>query len=156
MVSCALSRMKSAIPPMRRMSRRRLLQIMGAGAAAIPAASMFGGNSALAAPLARLCDALCPGEGRPACRRTAFEALGSHDALLTLGSPVESLVAQDAFLSSPRGRATVLRRILMAAPMRGRRAMLARIETESQCLGVALVEEAHRYRPASIRTVQDG
>lgn len=35
------------------MSRRRLLQIMGAGAAAIPAASMFGGNSALAAPLAR-------------------------------------------------------------------------------------------------------
>lgn len=113
-------------------------------------------ESPLAAPLARLCDALCPGEGRPACRRTAFEALGSHDALLTLGSPVESLVAQDTFLSSPRGRATVLRRILMAAPMRGRRAMLARIETESQCLGVALVEEAHRYRPASIRTVQDG
>lgn len=113
-------------------------------------------ESPSAAPLARLCDALCPDEGKTACRRTALAALGSHDALLSLGSPVESLIPQETFLSSPRGRASVLRRILMAAPMRGRRAMLARVQAESQCLGQALIDEAHRHRPASLPTVQDG
>ncbi|GAB4263445.1 MAG: hypothetical protein Kow0013_09830 [Pararhodobacter sp.] len=100
-----------------------------------------------AAPIARLCNAVCPGDEAAACRGIAYEALNSHDALLTLGTPAEALVAQAPFLDSPRGRGAVMRRILLSTSMRGRRALLNRIAARSQCLGEALSAENARYLP---------
>ncbi|MCB1396604.1 MAG: hypothetical protein H6898_11640 [Rhodobacter sp.] len=100
-----------------------------------------------AAPIETLCAATCPGDDAPACRSAAYRALNSHNALLTLGTPAETLVPQAEFLGSARGRATVMRRILLATPMSGRRAMLARVRTHSECLGTALSAENGRYMP---------
>lgn len=113
-------------------------------------------ESPAAAPLSRLCDALCPGSAAPPCRLAAMGALASHDALLTLGSPLESLVPQETFLASPRGRASVLRRILLAVPMSGRRAMVAAVAAQSQCLGDALAAESRRHRPLGTPAGEDG
>ena len=75
---------------------------------------------------------------------------GEHPAPLEegqrLGSPAEALIDQDTFLHSPRGQASVMRRILLGTTMRGRRLMLNRIEGQSSCLAAALAQEAERYR----------
>ncbi|PTX05385.1 hypothetical protein [Pararhodobacter aggregans] len=111
--------------------------------------------STAAEPLLSLCRALCDDDQMAACLGAAYGALGSHDALLTLGSPAESLIAQEEFLNSPRGRASTMRRILLASSMRARRAMLDRVSSEVSCLGDALRAEAQRYRPA-LPGVSDG
>lgn len=101
--------------------------------------------SPAAEPLAALCRVVCPDE-IPPCLSAAYGALASHDALLTLGTPAAALVAQAEFLASARGRATTMRRILLAHSIRARRAMLERVAGQSQCLGEALVAETERYR----------
>ncbi|MFN4099784.1 MAG: hypothetical protein ACK4GT_08405 [Pararhodobacter sp.] len=103
-------------------------------------------ESEVAEPLAALCRAIC-GDEVPVCLTTAYQALGSHEALLTLGTPAEVLIPQGDFLDSPRGQASVMRRVLMSVPMRGRRAMLARVTAQSECLGTALVAQNERFRP---------
>lgn len=106
-------------------------------------------DSPAATPVAALCAATCP-EAAEACMTAAYTALGSHDTLLMLGSPAETLVAQQRFAETPRGQAAVLRRILLGHPMRGRRAMLNRIAAQSECLGNALTDELDRFRAARI------
>lgn len=103
-------------------------------------------TSPAAAPIAALCQVVCP-EAGATCRVTAYRALNSHNALLTLGTPSEALVSQDDFLASARGRGTVMRRILLAADMRGRRALLASVREHSECLAEALTAENQRYLP---------
>jgi hypothetical protein len=103
-------------------------------------------NAEAAAPLSRLCAAVCPG-AEATCRGIAYNALNSHNALLTLGTPAEALIGQARFLDSARGRGAVMRRILLSTPMRGRRALLARVATHSSCLGEALSAENARYMP---------
>lgn len=106
-------------------------------------------NASAAAPLNSLCRAVCPGADRePPCRAAAYRALNSHNALLTLGTPAETLVPQDIFLDSPRGRAATMRRILLSRPIRGRRALLSWVQGQSACLGEALGAENRRYHPA--------
>lgn len=112
-------------------------------------AAWLAGNPA-AAPIRALCEAECPGS-QPACRQAAHAALGSHIAALTLGSPVEALISQDEFLASARGRAAVLRRMLLAADARGRPALIARATETDACLGTRLVAEAERYRAVRSR-----
>ncbi len=112
-------------------------------------------QAAAAAPLETLCAARCP-EALAACRTAAYRALDSHNALLTLGTPAETLVAQQAFLASPRGQSSMLRRILLSVPMRGRRAMLARVADVSACLGTELTAEVARYRRPVPRVNDDG
>jgi len=97
-----------------------------------------------ALPLAALCDARCP-ESRANCLMAAYGALASHNAVLVLGSPVEALVSQADFLNSPRGQATVLRRILQSTDARGRGAMIARMRGHDECLADVLYEERARY-----------
>lgn len=104
-------------------------------------------QSAAAAPLVALCNTLCPEDGEAGtCLGAAYQALGSHDALLTIGTPSEALIDQDRFLASPRGQASVMRRILLGTTMRGRRLMLARVEGQSACLAAGLSAEADRHR----------
>jgi hypothetical protein len=107
-------------------------------------------QSPVAAPFRALCAAECP-DSQAACRSAAHAALGSQVAATTLGSPVEALIAQDEFLAAPRGRAAVLRRILLAADARGRPALIARATEADACLGNRLAAEADRYR-----TIRDG
>lgn len=102
-------------------------------------------TSPAAAPVALVCAHLCPAEPA-ACREAAYRTLPSHDSLLGFGSPAEALVPEADFLASPRGRAAFLQRLLLASPMRGRRAMLARLGESSACLAQALEAEAERYR----------
>ena len=99
-----------------------------------------------AAPIAALCNAACPDAGET-CRGAAYRALNSHNALLTLGTPSEALVSQADFLASPRGRGTVMRRILLATAMRGRLAMLEYVRGHSDCLADALQAEHQRFLP---------
>ncbi|MCC5969850.1 MAG: hypothetical protein JJU15_07865 [Pararhodobacter sp.] len=97
-----------------------------------------------ALPVVALCDARCP-DSRAACMSGAYQALSSHNALLTLGSPAEALVSQVDFLQSPRGQAAVLRRILQSADARGRAAMITQMRAQDECLADVLYEERARY-----------
>lgn len=101
-------------------------------------------SSAAAAPLRAVCAEACPGS--TACLGAGYAALGSHPALLVLGSPAESLIPEAEFLASPRGRRAVLRRILLAADGRGRGALIERTRAQDACLGEALAAEHLRYR----------
>jgi len=103
-------------------------------------------TSDAASPIAALCDAVCPDTG-DTCRGTAYRALNSHNALLSLGTPSAALVSQAEFLASARGRASVMRRILLAVDLRGRRTMFAYMQEHSQCLADALIAENQRYMP---------
>ncbi|MCW1932910.1 hypothetical protein [Pararhodobacter zhoushanensis] len=103
-------------------------------------------TSDAAAPLSSLCRSICaPSVG--SCVSAAYAALGSHDALMTLGTPAAALVDQTRFVDSARGHASVLRRIMLGTPMRGRRMLLARVSERSECLGNALSSDDLRYRP---------
>ena len=110
-------------------------------------------SSPAAAPFAAFCRAECP-QSVAACQRAAHAALGSHVAALTLGSPVEALIAQTDFLASPRSRSSLLRRILLSVDARGRRARNDRATQTEACLGSRLAAEADRYR--HIRNGQSG
>jgi hypothetical protein len=97
------------------------------------------------APLDAICAHECP-ETRALCLSNAYRALASHNALLTLGSPLEALVPQERFLATPRGRESTLRRILQTHDARGRRALISQMREHDACLADVLEAEAARYR----------
>ena len=102
-------------------------------------------ESVTGAPLEAICSEFCA-ETRDSCLSGAYLALASHNALLTLGSPVEALIPQDRFLAHPRGRGSVLRRILQTHDARGRRALISQMREHDACLADILETEAARYR----------
>lgn len=102
-------------------------------------------TSPAARPLQALCDAECP-ESRPACLSASYAALGSHASLLMLGSPAERLIPDAEFLESARGRAAVLRRILLAADARGRARLIESARRGDACFGELMAGENARYR----------
>lgn len=102
-------------------------------------------TSPVGAPLDAVCSEYCP-EARATCLSSAYRALASHNALLTLGSPVEALIPQEEFLAQPRGRSSVLRRILQTHDARGRRVLIAQLRDEDACFAGVLEAEAERYR----------
>lgn len=108
-------------------------------------------DSAAARPLQQLCATHCA-HSAASCRIAGYHALGSHAALLTLGSPAEALVPGDTFLSSPRGQQAILRRMLLSTDMRGRAALLARTQELDPCLAALLVATAEAYRPGRTTT----
>ncbi|MGY6633230.1 MAG: hypothetical protein ACXIU8_05745 [Alkalilacustris sp.] len=99
-----------------------------------------------AAGVAALCAARCASSLRD-CVLAAHDALSSHRALLVFGSPSEALIPADDFHASPKGQSALLRRMLLAADARGRRAQLARAEARDSCLARQLQDEAQRYIP---------
>jgi hypothetical protein len=102
-------------------------------------------GSAIGGPLDAVCSEHCAAT-RPTCLSNAYKALASHNALLTLGSPVEALIPQEHFLAQPRGRSSVLRRILQSRDARGRRVMIAQVREHDACLADVLEGEAAHYR----------
>ncbi|MEZ5751055.1 MAG: hypothetical protein R3D60_03500 [Paracoccaceae bacterium] len=105
-------------------------------------------ESPVAEPLRSVCAAVCPeAADQPACQSAAYQALGSHNGLLALGTPAEALVPQDVFLNSERGRNSTIRRILLGRDMRARRLMMRDLQDRSACLWEALHTQALLYRP---------
>jgi hypothetical protein len=102
-------------------------------------------SSDVAAPLRAVCDAACP-DTLSSCLIASYTALGSHNALLTLGSPAENLITTEDFLNSRRGRSATLRRILLSVDARGRRAQILRARQTDSCLADLLMTESDRYR----------
>jgi hypothetical protein len=102
-------------------------------------------GSDLGAPLDAVCSEFCAGS-RAACLSGGYMALASHNALLTLGSPAEALIPQAQFLSEPRGRSSVLRRMLQTHDARGRRALIGQLREHDACLADVLDAEAALYR----------
>lgn len=103
-------------------------------------------QSEAARPALALCEASCPAAELDACLISAYGAFASHAALLSTGSPVNALIPQESFVSTQRGQATTLRRILLSTEARGRRTMIARVQRETACLGDRLDAEQRRYR----------
>jgi hypothetical protein len=97
----------------------------------------------IAAPLRTLCDSVCPDE--PSCVSAAYSALPSYAALLTFGSPSETLVPAALFDDSPRANAALLRQILLSNDARRRRILLQQMRVETACLATALETEMARY-----------
>ncbi len=102
-------------------------------------------ESRAAAPLVALCSVVCPADAS-ACLTGAYRAVGGHELLLRIASPAESLISQEVVLASPRGRASVLRRMMLAHTLRARGEMLARLQERAPCLAAALEAEIERYR----------
>ncbi|MBN8291599.1 hypothetical protein JI664_06465 [Rhodobacter sp. NTK016B] len=102
-------------------------------------------ESETAAPVAALCAVACP-EDNSACLGAAYRAVGGHELLLRIASPSETLISQEEFLASPRGRGSVLRRMMLAHTLRARGEMLARMHERVPCLAAALEDEIERYR----------
>ena len=98
------------------------------------------------AGIARLCTDRC-GADVQACALAAHEALASDRAWLVFGPPSERLIDAGTFHASPLGQSALLRRMLLAADARGRRAQLAAVEAVDGCLADLLQAEAQRYIP---------
>lgn len=101
------------------------------------------GSAAVAAPLRTLCATVCPDD--PSCLVAAYDALPSHAALLTFGTPSETLVPAALFDGSPRANAALLRQILLSSDARRRRALLQQMRSGAACLATALETEMARY-----------
>jgi hypothetical protein len=111
-------------------------------------------SAALAAPTRVACEAACPGSVR-SCTRAAYQLASSYASgaevfdsghgslLLTLGSPVEILVASEDWNASPRGRASVLRTSQARSPDAA--AMLARVAVTDACFAAAVTADAARF-----------
>lgn len=101
-------------------------------------------QSDLGAPLRNVCDVQCPSEPSQ-CSLALYKGLGSYPALAMLGSPVPVLVSSDEFYQSPRGRASLARRIMLTRSARMREADLARLGDVSTCAADWLRAEYGRY-----------
>lgn len=102
-------------------------------------------DSPVAAPLRAICAADCA-ESQGACLSAAYQAFNNHLAVLTMGSPVESLIPTEVFATSLRGRRTGLRRMLLTTTVRGRPALIQRTREVDACLGDLLEAENTRFR----------
>jgi hypothetical protein len=99
-----------------------------------------------AGPVARLCNSRC-GSAPADCALAAFAALGSYQTLVTFGTPSERLIPAETFDNSPRGQAALLRRALLNADARGRRAQIARAGDTDACFADLLQAEMQRFMP---------
>lgn len=98
-----------------------------------------------ALPARALCEARC-GADVPACTQAANGALGSHAALLMLGSPSEALIDPDRFAESARGQTAFLRRVILSADARGRQSLIKRLQDEEPCFAAQVTAEIERFR----------
>lgn len=101
-------------------------------------------RSDLAAPLRQVCDAQC-GANVSDCAFALYKGLGSYPALAMLGSPVSVLISSEVFYNSPRGRASLARRIMLTRSARMRETDLARLSEVSACAADWLRGEYGRY-----------
>lgn len=97
-----------------------------------------------ALPIAALCEARCA-DSQHSCGLAAARALNDPLLVMVQGSPAEALVPAETFAQSPRGRSTLMRRVLLGASSRMRPALLAATAQIDSCFAEALVDEQARY-----------
>ncbi|MDD7970353.1 hypothetical protein [Roseinatronobacter alkalisoli] len=102
------------------------------------------GQAELAAPLQQVCDIQCPQQSQE-CALALYEGLGSYPGLVRLGAPLPYLDAPEGFFRTPRGRASLARRIMLTRSTRMREADLARLADISSCAADWLSSEYARY-----------
>lgn len=101
-------------------------------------------QSGLAAPLRQVCAMECPDQPA-ACSLALYKGLGSYPALAVTGSPVAELAPTEEFFKTPRGRASLARRIMLMRSARMREADLVRLGDVSSCAADWLRREYGRY-----------
>lgn len=104
-------------------------------------------ESPVAAPLRAACDVVCT-DSAAACSYALYQASGSYEVLLTLGSPVNALIPNAEFADSPRGRAVLARRIMLMRSARMREAKRQKLANVSRCAAdwLAAQFDAHTAR----------
>ena len=100
----------------------------------------------LAMPLRAACDSRCS-HTQDSCAAALYYALGGYSALLVMGSPVASLIAEDDFAHSPRGIQSVARRIMLRHSARTRMTLLRKLADMNICAASWLEYEFKRYSP---------
>lgn len=98
-----------------------------------------------ARPIAALCETLCP-QTVAGCALAAVTMLGQPFAVHTLGTPLEGLIANETFVMSARGRASVLRKAELVASGRVKAERLQQITALDACFADAMVAERARYQ----------
>lgn len=98
------------------------------------------------------CDAVCPDTQRH-CVMALYHALGDYQALLTHGTPANTLIPDEVFAASPRGRAALARRIMLMRSTRMREADREALSTVDSCatdwLGTQYAAHTPRAIPAA-------
>jgi len=103
-------------------------------------------ESPLAMPLRAACATQCPDSAQD-CAQALYTGLGSYPALVTLGSPVASLVSDADFAQSPRGQQAIARQIMLRYMMRARDQMQAKLAQIDACTADWLASKFARYAP---------
>lgn len=95
----------------------------------------------VARPLASFCNSVCP-DSVGTCARAGFAGLTGYRRLVMAGTPAAALIDEDIFSSSPRGRATLLRRVLLATSDPARQ--IASLGEVDACFARALQSELEK------------
>ncbi len=99
-------------------------------------------------PFASVCHP-CAVAGRSACAVTALGLAGGYYEAVRFDSPLEAVISQDRFASSPRARNMVLRRIASAWTESGAPVMTrTELAQHSICLAAAVEMVTGRVKPA--------
>ncbi len=89
--------------------------------------------------IASLCRRACGDGEMPACANTAFGLLGGYYEVIRFDSPLEAVIPQDRFLSSPRAVGMTLRRIAFSTTEAGEDVFLKQdFSRQSECLADAV------------------
>ena len=96
--------------------------------------------SAVTAPIANLCRSLCTEEGVPACAVASFALVGGYYKAIRFDSPLQALIEQDSYVSSPRATGMLLRRITGVKDATGGQPLMsiAELSDTSACLAKAV------------------
>ena len=105
------------------------------------------GQAPAALHLRATCASVCPSEASQ-CVLALYHALGNYQALLTHGSPANSIVPDAELAASPRGQAALARRIMLMRSTRMREAERVKLVEVSLCATdwLAAQFEAHTTR----------
>jgi len=103
-------------------------------------------NWLMTAPPARqlstLCRSVCPG-APGSCAWAAFRALGGYSRMMSLGSPVASVVSDDDFVMSRRAHMTVIRAVVFAEQLNEFR--IERIRALDACFADVVADEGQNF-----------
>lgn len=101
-------------------------------------------SAGVTAPIANLCRSLCTDDGVAACAITSFALVGGYYKAIRFDSPLQSLIDQDRYVSSPRATGMLLRRIVSVKDATGGEplASTADLRNTSPCLAEAVAAKA--------------
>jgi anti-anti-sigma regulatory factor len=103
-------------------------------------------KSPLALHLRAPCKSKCP-KTQANCTLALYHGIASYDALLVIGSPSTTIIAESDFAASARGQQSIARHIMVRHSARMREGMLRHIAPIDECAANWLQAEFRRYLP---------